>query len=132
MSKHVTVAMLCGLASGMVGCTASTPTGGTLQQRLQDENPSVRIDAIVQAAEQNDRTVLPLLVDRLNDSQRDVRFFAGLALEQMLGPQRWKRFGWVSWDPPAQREQAIEKLRNWLERQRAGDSADTKRFPSAS
>ena len=30
------------------GCVASTPTGGTIYQRLQNEDPAVRNDAILE------------------------------------------------------------------------------------
>ena len=37
------------LAGGMVGCVAETPETGTLYERLQNEDPDVRIQAAVQA-----------------------------------------------------------------------------------
>lgn len=119
MKSTVILAGCCCVSAWFLGCTASTPSGGSLYERLQDENPAVRIEACVEAAETGNRQALPLLMDRLNDSQSDVRFFAGQALERMLGPERWRSFGWVSWTPEDERARAVKKLRAWLRRQRA-------------
>jgi hypothetical protein len=77
---------------------------------LQSQDPSVRIDAIVAAAKAKDRQAVPLLVDRLSDSEEDVRFFAGIAIERITG----ETMGWHCYDPPARREAAIERWREWL------------------
>jgi HEAT repeat protein len=96
------------------GCDAP---GGTLYQRLQHEDPSVRIQAMCQAARQNDTEALPYLVDRLNDDEADVRFFAIVALEKMTG----QRMGYEHYAPALERAEAVERWRQWLRRR--GQSA---------
>ena len=61
------------------GCTSSN----RLADRLQSESVSERIKACIEAGEECDRTVLPLLVERLEDDDADVRFFAILALKKI-------------------------------------------------
>jgi hypothetical protein len=97
------------------------PPAGSIAAGLQNKDPSVRIDAIVEAARTRDQRALPLLVERLSDSEEDVRFFAGIALERVTG----QNMGWKFYDPPAQREQAVERWRAWLA-QRARSSAATR------
>ena len=101
---------VCLAALASPGCDASG--GGTLYQRLQHEDPAVRIEAMRQAVRQNDDQALPYLVDRLNDSETDVRFFAIVALEKMTG----RRMGYEHYAPATQRAEAVERWRAWLRR----------------
>ncbi len=103
------------LAAGMAGCVASTPQGGTLYQRLQSEDPAVRIDAIIQAGNRKDTKAIALLVDRLDDVLPDVRLFASISLRKITG----KDFGWRHYDPPGLRDQAIGRWRKWVSKQHA-------------
>ena len=57
----------------------------SLTQRIQDNDPKVRIAAIQEAVEDKDQQVVPLLVDRLLDQDRSVRFFASRALKEITG-----------------------------------------------
>ncbi|MBN1554483.1 MAG: HEAT repeat domain-containing protein [Phycisphaerae bacterium] len=100
--------------SGFLGCAASTPTVGTVAQRLQAEDPAVRIQAAVEAGNTGDKKVVPLLVDRLTDTDSDVRFYAGMALEKIVGREVSKHMGWVSYDPPEQRNKAVMRWRTWV------------------
>ncbi len=102
------------LAAGMLGCQASTPVAGTLAERLQSEDPAVRIQAAVEAGNARDKNVLPLLVDRLSDTDQDVRFFAGMALEKIVGAEVAQAIGWRFYDPPERRDQAIQRWRQWI------------------
>lgn len=95
------------------GCTAGIQTQGTVEQRLQAEDPAVRIVALKDAVRQNDTHAAPLIIDRLSDSESDVRFFAGIALTKLTGED----FGWRAWDPPQQRQEAQNRWRQWAREQ---------------
>ena len=105
----ILVAML-GL-SVLSGCG---PAAGDLYLRLQNEDPSVRIEAIRQAGELKDPAAVPYLIDRLTDSERDVSFWAILALERTTG----KTMGWKYYEPPAKRAEAVRAWRRWPSRGR--------------
>lgn len=85
----------------------------SVYDRLQSDNPSVRIEAITQAGRQSDRRAVPLLVDRLADDDADVRLFAQLALEKITG----QTFGYRYFELPAERSAAVERWRAWLTEQ---------------
>ncbi|MGC9454491.1 MAG: HEAT repeat domain-containing protein [Phycisphaerae bacterium] len=91
----------------MPGCDSP---GGNLYQRLQHEDPSVRIEAMRQAAEAKDMAAAPYIVEQLNDSDADVRMFAIISLEKITG----RRLGYQHYAPAAQRDEAIERWRQWL------------------
>ncbi len=94
------------------GCVASTPTGGTIYQRLQNEDPAVRNDAILEAGNTKNTKTVPLLIDRLSDTESDTRMFAGIALRKITG----KDFGWQSWDSRTDRDKAIRRWRKWAKK----------------
>jgi hypothetical protein len=104
-------------ATWMIGCVASTPKTGTLYERLQDKDPAVRIQAAVEAGNQQDRKTVPLLVDRLSDAYSDVRLYSGLALERIVGQKVYREMGWRSYDPPEARDKAIRRWRQWVEKE---------------
>lgn len=94
------------------------PSVQGLSQRLQGEDPAVRAAAARQAGAEADAAVAPLLVDRLTDSEPEVRFFAILALERIAGT----RMGYCYYHTVVQRQAAVDAWRQWLA-QRAGQSA---------
>lgn len=110
-SSHLVV--LLGIALLAPGC--SLP-GSSRNARLQDEDPSVRVTAAIEAGQAKDAQAVPLLVDRLGDSDADVRFFAIAALEKITG----QTMGYKVYEAPALRQQAIERWRQWLAKQPAG------------
>ena len=98
------------LAAGL--CTGCDPLAGlTRYERLQHEDPTVRAEATVRAAEQNDREAIPYIVDRLTDSEQGVRWAAICALEKMTG----ETFGYQHYGPAAERAEAVARWRKWLE-----------------
>lgn len=117
---------LCILAalSMLAGC--GNGSSGSLYQRLQDEDPHVRIQAIKQACQQGDPDALPHMVDRLADGDRDVRVFAIIGLEKMTG----RTMGYRHWAPADERDQAVARWRDWLAAGRPTDWPDT--APAAS
>lgn len=110
------ICILCSLAGwlSLPGCQATTPTVGTIAERLQAEDPDVRIQAAVEAGNTGDKKVVPLLVDRLTDADGDVRFYAGMALEKLLGQDVSREMGWVSYDPADERSKAVKRWRQWV------------------
>ena len=109
-------------ASVCAGCASGPTPPRSLYLRLQNEDPTVRAEAIAEAARTRDEKALPYLVDRLGDSESDVRLFADAALGEMAGPA-WKAMGWRSYDPPDVRAQAQQRWRDWLRRRAAGGAA---------
>jgi len=88
---------------------------------IESPDASQRAAAIRVAADHNDREAIPLLVDRLEDDDEAVRFFAINALDRMTG----RRFGYVFYRSPAEQEAAINRWRAWLAdpRQNGGGTA---------
>jgi len=103
-----------------VAATASgcRPSAQDLAAEFQNEDPAKRVDAIVIVGRTRDRAALPFLVDRLTDSEQDVRFFAILSLKRITGTD----MGWRYYDPPEQRAEAVARWRKWL-----ADQAATRR-----
>jgi len=89
------------------GCS---PEGQTKYSGFQDEDPAKRIEAIVRAGQARDAAAMPYIVDRLTDSQADVRFYAYLALKRITG----KDMGSHYYDTPAKRAVAASQWRSWL------------------
>ncbi len=89
--------------------------GPTIAQGLQSSDPGERIAATIRAAERRDMSVLPLLVQRLEDPESDVRFYAILALQRLTGETLGYRF----YDSAEKRSQAARRWQEWLQR-RAG------------
>ncbi len=94
------------------GCGAGGDMG--LYQKFQAEDPSLRIEAAAEAARIRDPKTLPYLVDRLEDSEPDVRFFSFQALKEMTG----KTMDWRYFDRPQRRAVAVSRWRQWLRRGR--------------
>jgi hypothetical protein len=65
---------------------------------------------MMEAQRTNDRQALPLLVERLNDSDDVVRMFAGNVLRQMTG----QTMGYSFYDPPKARQEAVDRWRAYL------------------
>ena len=70
----------------------------------------VRADASYRAGEARDKSAVALLVERLEDPEADVRFFAVGALQRITG----ETFGYRYFDDDATRAQAVGRWRQWL------------------
>lgn len=109
------IAWMCvSLAAGLAGCGPVRPEP-PIAAGLQSEHPGQRIAACRRAAEQRDRSVLPLLVDRLEDPFADVRFFAIRALTDITG----RTLGYKYYAGPRQRARSVRQWRGWLARHKA-------------
>lgn len=95
------------------------PTGTDLYMQLQDEDPSVRNQAIVRAGQLKDQKAIPFLVDRLTDSQEDCRLFAILALDRITG----RTMGYNYYEPADKRAEAVRRWRQWMETGRSDKTA---------
>ncbi|GMV98585.1 MAG: HEAT repeat domain-containing protein [Phycisphaerae bacterium] len=90
---------------------------------LLSERPEERVAAIKHAARVGDQSAVPLLVDRLEDDDEAVRFYAILALEKLTGTRRGYDYG----GPETQRWRAVEQWRRYLrERTGAGPPAGSR------
>ena len=91
-------------------------------EALQSERPGERIRAIKQAAELGDQSVIGILVDRLEDEDEAVRFYAILALEKLTGT----RLGYDYSASAGERWRAVQRWREHLTRSAGPDGqADT-------
>lgn len=102
------------VTAAVVSCEGPMPL--SLAARFQDENPKVRIEAIAETARSKDNAALPFLVDRLTDTEPDVRFFAIGALKDLTG----QALGYKHYQPAKQRNEAVERWRQWLRKTRGG------------
>lgn len=93
-----------------VGCIEPLPASN--RARIQHEEPSVRIKAIVEAGRERDDKAVPLIVDRLEDEDEGVRLYAIIALEKITG----ERFGYDYGDSMSERAGAVERWRNFVRR----------------
>ena len=90
----------------LAGCQGSRGLAG-----IQSADPLERSLAIREAAEAKDTRAVPLLVDRLEDEDDGVRFYAILALERITG----ERFGYHYSKPARERAGAVERWRAYVE-----------------
>jgi hypothetical protein len=100
------VAAGCGLAS-LVGCQGMR---SRVAPRMEAVDPGERAAAIIAAGNARDCRAVPALVDRLEDEDPGVRFFAVLALERLTGT----RLGYRSGAPLAERRAAVQEWRKFL------------------
>ena len=110
-----------GLLALAAGCG---PKVASPQAPLEAPDPADRIRAIKALGEVGggnpDPTVVVALVDRLDDEDRGVRFFAIARLDRLTG---W-RFGYRAHDSVEVRRVAVDRWRRYLERVGAGAPAD--------
>lgn len=103
-------AIACGGAAWLSAALACTPSQPPPRTAIQSANPDERIRGIHEAAERNDRYAVPLLVDRLEDEDEAVRFYAILALEKMTG----HRLGYDYAQSAVDRVRAVERWREYV------------------
>lgn len=112
MKTTVILCLLGGLclAAGLVGLGGCVGSAPSVAAGLQSDDPSQRINSAVEAGRSKDTNAVPLLVDRLSDSDSDVRFYAILSLQKITGTD----MGYHYYDPAGQRDDAIGRWRQWL------------------
>ena len=92
----------------LIGCDNPKKIGGLAD--LENLDPTVRIRAIKWAGENQVHDAVPLLVDRLQEQDRSVRFYAIMALRRITGDD----LGFDYKADPAQRAEAVKKWRQSL------------------
>jgi hypothetical protein len=94
------------LVSGTLvnGCFSPDP------KSLSSNSAPSLIPAIKDAANRNDKSAIPGLVDRLDDKDSAVRFAAISALTKMTGQD----LGYKYYDDEYTRHAAIERWREWV------------------
>lgn len=90
------------------GCAPSA--GGSFYSNIQSDDPQLRVEAIVEARGVKDPNMLPYLVDRLTDSESDVRLFTAAALKEITG----RSMGYEIYESPQRRAQEQQQWRQWL------------------
>jgi hypothetical protein len=110
-------AALCAIgAIGLLaGCPAAPPS---TYAQFQSKDPGARVQALVEATKNKDANALPFIVERMTDSESDVRLFAENSLRTITG----HTMGYHSYDLPQDRQQAQDRWRQWLK-------GDRKTFP---
>lgn len=101
-------------------CTCDAPRGG--MDRLESRDPGQRIASIVDLTNRATQTslasmdrsqaadLIPRLVDRLEDEDEGVRFYAILGLEKLTGTRLGYRYG----DSADQRRTAVNRWRAFV------------------
>lgn len=90
------------------GCESSSQQ---IRIRLEAYEPADRIRAIREATQAGHDDLIPALVDRLDDDDAAVRFYAVLALEELTGT----RLGYSYSAPPQQRRRGVQLWRDFVE-----------------
>lgn len=85
---------------------------GPYRAAISSDDVNERILGIVAAGEARDRGAVPLLVDRLEDEDDAVRFYAILALERITG----KRFGYDYAKQSGERAASVVEWRSYVRR----------------
>ena len=93
---------------------------------IQSHDALIRVKAIRAASERGDKRAIPLLVDRLEDENQAVRFYAILALEHLTG----LRLGYRYDAPPESQPQAIARWREFASQRGNGPPAQAARAAS--
>ena len=91
------------------GCMVGPEPVGDVMTSLQSTDPSLRARAVVKAGNDQDTRAIPLLIDRLEDSDPSVRMFAGTALRKITD----KSMDWRFYEPAYKRQEAVKRWRAW-------------------
>lgn len=112
--------LLIGMMLSMA-CWSCQPRAGSYLEALQSPDPGCRIRAIAAVAAERNHDAVPHLVDRLEDEDEAVRFYAILGLEKIEGT----RLGYDYGQNDVERVKAVKRWRNYVRqgRHRATASA---------
>ena len=122
MDTVLRVILLAVIGGALAQASGCKQPGGDLAADFQSEDPHCRVAAIRQAGETKDPQSLPYLVDRLTDSEQEVRFFAILALERVTGTT----MGYEYYGPSGERAEAVQRWRQWLRDGRVASRQEAK------
>ncbi len=91
----------------IVGCARPVGRG------IADDDASFKIPAIKSAVSEKNAKAIPQLVEDLDSEDAAVRFYAIEGLRRLTG----ETFGYRFYDNEADRREAVEKWKQWLEAQ---------------
>jgi hypothetical protein len=94
-----------GCCAAAAACTAPRPP-----LTVTDEDPGIKIPAIKKAVREKDKSVIPRLIEELNNDDPAVRFYAIEGLEALTG----QTFGYQYFQDDDARKPAIEQWKKWL------------------
>lgn len=100
---------LTGLLVVVAGCV------GGYKPDLQSPDPAARIRAIVEVANEGKTSAVPALVDRLEDEDEGVRFYAIEALKRLTGEDMGYRY----YESAYERRPAVERWRRYARQHEA-------------
>jgi hypothetical protein len=98
------------VAGAVVGCGPAPASRDTIARGLQSEMPNERAAAAVMAGDSGDAQLVPLLVERLEDEDGEVRLLSCTALRRITGQTMEYRCG----GSLADRAVAVERWRQWM------------------
>lgn len=110
---RVAFALVVGIAFGAATSGCSEPTG---PRTVASEDLSVKIPAIKEAARTGDLAAAPQLVEDLQSDDAAVRLFAIRGLQALNGGED---LGYVYYGDAERRRPAVDRWRQWLDRQGA-------------
>lgn len=107
--KGLILTMLCaGTMMILGGCTPPASKGD-----FESPDPAAKLYAVTRAGQEHNAARIPQLIEQLGSDDPAVRMYAILALEKITG----ERLGYVYYDPPNRRTEAIDR---WLAAYREG------------
>jgi hypothetical protein len=110
-----------------LGCSSTLePPSGDPRLDLRHKDPRIRVLAAKETVLQNRRDLIPLLIENLSDRDGAVRLYAATALHKLTG----KRFGYLPFGTPAERQAAVEAWREWYQETVAPPPAPPPASPS--
>ena len=98
------------LSAFMLFLFSPTACTSTRVANIHSADPGERILALRAAADHKDRLAVPLIVDRLEDEDEAVRFYAILALDKITG----QRLGYDYAKPLEARARSVELWRQYV------------------
>lgn len=107
-----------GIQSGFIlFALAAAGCGGYSGPRdISNDDPAIKIPAIVRAVRENDRSQVPRLVDELDNADPAVRFYAIEALRRLSGEDF--DYDWTE-DDRLERQRMIRPWREYVQKQSA-------------
>jgi hypothetical protein len=116
ISTRIRLAAWLVLSSLAAGCS-----GTTGPQTVANPDPGVKVPIIRAAVDRHDTSVIPQLIDDLNDDDPAIRFYANDGLQKLTGQD----FNYRFYDDADARKPSIDRWRAWLG-QHQGEIAQAK------
>lgn len=105
MSRWAVIAVSVAGLAGALGCLPTSEPG------LSSRDPAMRLNSLLEAAATGDKSAVPGLISRLDSQDGGERLLAINALRRITG----ETHGYDHAGPPAERDAAIRRWREWSE-----------------